>query len=171
MNQIITYRAKNPYNSSWLGSGDGAYLAEGFFNNDISDNNGITGGNAERLDDGLLKKESDNAQWDSFVRVFPQCPSEYGMCLTSDAVNAKLSLAPGESVSFQLHIEYHLKNDKPESSQKEFTIGFNVRNSLYLEPLYYQLRFIGKYNQTTGDRLASAKTNVETLTKYNVTVR
>lgn len=93
------------------------------------------------------------------------------MCLTSDAVNAKLSLAPGESVSFQLHIEYHLKNDAPESSQKEFTIGFNVRNSLYLEPLYYQLRFIGKYNQTTGDRLASAKTNVETLTKYNVTVR
>ena len=62
-------------------------------------------------------------------------------------------------------------NDTPESSQKEFTIGFNVRNSLYLEPLYYQLRFIGKYNQTTGDRLASAKTNVETLTKYNVTVR
>ena len=171
MNQIITYRAKNPYNSSWLGSGDGAYLAEGFFNNDISNNNGITGGNAERLDDGLLKKESDNVQWDSFVRVFPQCPSEYGMCLTSDAVNAKLSLAPGESVSFQLHIEYHLKNDTPESSQKEFTIGFNVRNSLYLEPLYYQLRFIGKYNQTTGDRLASAKTNVETLTKYNITVR
>ena len=95
------------------------------------------------------------------------------MCRTSDAVNSKVSLAPGESISFQLHIEYNVKtkDDGNNKSQEEFTIGFNVRNSLYLEPLYYQLRFIGKYNQTTGDRLASAKTNVETLTKYNVTVR
>lgn len=168
MNQIITYRAKNPYDGSWLGKKPNeAYIDEEFFNNEFD---GFSRGT-----DGLLEgTDSEGGKgMKTFVHVFPQCPSEYGMCMTSDAVNAKVSLAPGESISFQLHIEYHIVSKATETnkSQEEFTIGFNVRNSLYLEPLYYQLRFIGKYNQTTGDRLASAKTNVETLTKYNVTVR
>ena len=128
----------------------------------------------DRGEDGILKK-SENGEVDvpTFVHVFPQCPSEYGMCMSSDAVSAKLSLAPGESISFQLHIEYHVvsKADDDHKSQEEFTIGFNVRNSLYLDPLYYQLRFVAKCNQTTGDRLSAAKTSIDTLTKYNVTVR
>ena len=166
MNQIITYRAINPYDGSPLGQPGKPYLKNNFFNEPLD-------GIIKRGNDGLLDGSVLDENMPTFVHVFPQCPSEYGMCMTSDAVNSKVSLAPGESISFQLHIEYNVKtkDDGNNKSQEEFTIGFNVRNSLYLEPLYYQLRFIGKYNQTTGDRLASAKTNVETLTKYNVTVR
>lgn len=174
MNQIITYRATNPYDSSPLGMPGEPYLEKGFFEKNIVDDQGNI--IIARGSDGLWQKEASEDQFPkTFAHVFPQCPSEYGMCLTSDATNARLSLAPGESVSFQLWVEYYVTskddNAKNTKSQEEFTIGFNVRNSLYTEPLYYQLRFIAKYNQTTGDRLSAAKTNIDTLTKYNVTVR
>ena len=147
-NQIITYRRKNPYDDSRL-----------------SDYNTKPSDYEETHNNEFGYRSVDGyGMW-----VWPIVTSEYGMCLTSDAVNSKLVLAPGESISFALQIEYCLNADKATSFSR--TIGFNVRNSLYLDPLYYQIQFVAKFNQSTADMLSSAKTSVKSATKYNITVR
>lgn len=146
-NQKITYRRTNPYNGDKL---DSAEQTLGGWNNKHN-NRGL---------------RSDTPG--TMLEVWPICTSEYGMCLESDAVSSKLILKPGESVSFALQVEYKLSTD---ADQKTFRIGFDVRNSLYLDPLYYQITFVAKYNQTVTDLLSSAKISAANTTKYNVTVR
>lgn len=155
-NQVITYRRINPYDGS-------VYSAASDVNGkpiEVDDNE------YNRTHDKTtgLRTEDKNGLW-----VWPVSPAKYGMCLETDSVSAKLVLAPGESVSYALQIEYKLNSTDYVSDS--FTMGFNVRNSLYLDPLYYQIQFVAKHNQSTVDLLSSAKVSTQSTTKYNITVR
>lgn len=149
-NQIITYRRTNPYDGSALDSNTQTPYSYDSSHDESGNNT------------SLINTECGLSVW-------PVCTSKYGMCLNSDAVNSKLTLAPGEQISFALQVEYKL--NQSNHSQFTNTIGFNVRNSLYLDPLYYQIKFVAKYNQSVTDTLSSAKISAQDATKYNVTVR
>jgi hypothetical protein len=154
-NQIITYRCTNPYDGSTLGSLGDSYIDS----KDAYD--------SAHTDNG--KYSADRTSTNYGVWAYPISPNKYGLCMDTDATNAKYRLAPGESVQFDTIIEYKL--DSTTKAQDAFTLGFDVRTSLYSDPLYYQVQLVAKYNQTTSDLLNSAKTSVQTLTTYNVTVR
>ncbi|MDE7346520.1 MAG: hypothetical protein K2N48_07245 [Muribaculaceae bacterium] len=147
-NQVITYRRTNPYNNAPLSTG-GLYP-------ELYMESHEKGNLTEPLNEGTLN-------------VWPITTSEYGMCIESDAVSSKLVLAPGESVQYALQIEYRMGSIS--NTSKSYTLAFNVRNSLYLDPLYYEITFVAKYNQSATDLLSSAKTSVQGMTKYSVVVR
>lgn len=161
LNQIIAYRRINPYDKSSLTADDwsGTYEYE----------------NSHNPNTGLRSNGDEHGLW-----VWPISTTEYGMCLETDAVNTKMTLAPDESLSFPLQIEYKLGSDDENTDDENmnksittssYTIGFDVRNSLYSDPLYYQIQFVAKNNQTSADLLTSAKVSTQNSTRYNVTVR
>lgn len=147
-NQVITYRRTNPYDESILNDSE---MTPALYLGNHKDGN-LT----EALSNGTLN-------------IWPITTSEHGMCIESDAVSSKLVLAPGESVQYALQVEYKLGS--ADNTTAQYKIAFNVRNSLYLDPLYYEIKFVAKYNQSTTDLLSSAKTSVQGMTKYNVVVR
>lgn len=151
-NQIITYRRSNPYDGSPYGKMSTMAVS------DYDD--------SRRNDGSGLRKDTDT---EPGLWIWPVSPSQFGMCMESDAVSSKVVLAPGESINFNLQIEYRL--DSKNNPERSEIIGFNVRNSLYLDPLYYQIQFVAKFNQSTMDLLTSTKTSVQSTAKYNVTVR
>lgn len=157
-NQIITYRRTNPYDGSiysTIADMTGGDKSHELTINDYNDAHDEKTG---------LRSSDGYGLW-----VWPVSPAKYGMCLETDAVSAKLVLAPGESVSYALQIEYKLNSTNYVT--ESFTMGFNVRNSLYLDPLYYQIQFVAKHNQSTVDLLSSAKVSTQSTSKYNITVR
>lgn len=124
------------------------------------------------------------------VVAYPYVNSKYALCLDSDAVSGYRLLNPSESIAIPINVVYKLTDssisivdggsmgDKPTGSaqsnalnESSYTIGFNIRNSLYSDPLYYQFTLLARYNQSTSDTLQNARTSVKDLTKYNVTVR
>lgn len=143
-NQIITYRSVNPFDYSRLD------IFDDYTKTHNSDGSGI------RTDksDGL--------------HVYPISSNRYGMCMSTDATNAYIVLAPGETITFPVGIEYKLSTAVNKGT---FTIGFNVRNSLYNDALYYQVQLVAKQIASTADTLNSAKQSINTLTNYNTTVR
>jgi hypothetical protein len=151
-NQIITFRRTNPYDGSPLGP-LGASVYPNFSEYNASHDQ-ATGTCNTNKPAGLF--------------VYPMSPNQYGLCMDADAVNAKYRLAPGETIQFDCIIEYMLNNTK---SSDAWTLGVMVRTSLYADPLYYQIQIVAKYNQSTSDLLNSAKTSIDSLTKYSVTVR
>lgn len=152
-NQTITFRRTNPYNGSVIGIGtDDTKYTDRKYDANTYDLN------------GLIKSPGEK----SFLYAWPATSSKYGMCIDSDAVMGKYSIAPGGSVSFPILIEYKCKDT---GSNSEFTLGFQVRNSLYSDPLYYQIHLFAKYNQTTQDRIQTAKIATDSSTRYNSTVR
>lgn len=100
--------------------------------------------------------------------VMPMINTMYGMCFDSDAVNSSKVLAPSETLSFPVQMRYKLATG---STKDNFTLGINIRNSLYTDPLYYQIDFEAKLMQSTADLINSAKVQIDSLTKYNTTVR
>lgn len=204
MNQIVTFRSRNPYNNGPLGPSilqcytndlknyGNDQSAEFKGKNAIIPNTnkeyenpsygqalgytvktgaeGLYGLTGARNTDGTLMNVSGYG-----LNAYVTSPSKYGLCMESDAVNSKLTLAPGESISFTVHTEYRLSPSMDQivglMNNAAWTIGFNVRNSLYKDPLYYQVKFVAKYQQSAADKMAAAKADVDNLTKYNVTVR
>ena len=156
-NQVITYRRTNPYNNALLSASELW----------IPSKESIPANSYSIIHDGAGNLTG--ALKDGTLNVWPTTTSQYGMCIETDAVSAKMVLAPGESVQYSLQLEY--KMGSTNGSIASNTIAFNVRNSLYLDPLYYEIKFVTKYNQSTMDLLSSAKTSVQGMTKYSVVVR
>ena len=125
-------------------------------------------------DDSNLDNMNCYTNWETGeygLKVYPVSVSQYSMCMTTDATNASIIMAPGESYTFPVGIEYVCDALDNSSNAFSFRMGFNVRNSLYSDPLYYQVELSAKYNATTADLLNSAKQSINNLTNYNTTVR
>lgn len=87
-----------------------------------------------------------------------------GIHLNSDNTNSHITLGPGESVDIPVVILYKTTESAPELS---FNMGFDIRNSLYSDPLYYQITFNARHSQNASDMIGSLQ--YKTGTRYNVT--
>jgi len=150
-NQIITYRLTNPYTKDLLNAENNEWDHWKTIHNEAGD--AIAGYPLGTL-------------W-----VQPMATTKFGMCFDSDAVNSNKVIAPGQSVSFPIAIDYKMDENIDNKATATRTIGFNIRNSLYTDPLYYEVQLVAKYNQSLADALLSSKASVDDLTSYNVTVR
>ena len=87
-----------------------------------------------------------------------------GIHLNSDNTNSHITLGPGESMEIPVVILYKTTESAPELS---FNMGFDIRNSLYSDPLYYQITFNARHSQNASDMIGSLQ--YKTGTRYNVT--
>lgn len=153
-NQWVTFLAINPY--------DGEPLV-GINKTDAS--NPWLPWNEYRNSHSTTTTRSDGKEG---IWIYPISNDQYSLCLDSDSVNTKKVIAPGESLAIPLQIEYKTTQGQTDTNTK---LGFLLRNSLFQDPMYYQIQFVASYESTIQDSLNSAKISVDSLTKYNVTVK
>lgn len=105
----------------------------------------------------------------NYIDAYPIISTDYDLCFDTDSTRAKKELAPGESLTFNVRVKYRLQ--ATYKAGVHFEMGFNIKNSLYNDPLYYHVNLIAKYNQSVEDALQAQRTSVSDRSKYNVTVR
>lgn len=105
---------------------------------------------------------------ESFVYATPATSNIEDLCIQSDAVQSYMEIGPGDSKTIPIFIAYFMQ---PENPNCAYTLGFDVRNSLYNDPIYYQVTLAARYNQTFSDLLQSQKASVSNQTNYNPVIR
>lgn len=163
-NQYLYMRLNNPYNGSYLG-GLGTDAQKKLYQ-------------AMNGTDPKGTSQEEVKIYDVFNDVFPKsgcfvgilANKDYEICLDSDAITAMQSIPPQDSISIPIIILYKI-TEEADSQSTGYTIGFDIRNSLYSDPIYYQVAFSAKFTASIADTLSSQKQSIQTLTKYNVTTR
>jgi hypothetical protein len=133
-NQFITFRM----NDVWDGT---VYY---------SDDADVTSDNIQSSTDlGEVTKLYNNA-----LLVCPYLSNKYSICLDSDNVKSYMTLKPGESIIIPMYCEY--KVSKSLQTIKK-TISFDLRTSLYSDPVNYS--FIVVASNTTSPQARLSSTN------------
>lgn len=100
------------------------------------------------------------------LHIWPYIQDQYDLCVDGDSVDGVSLLNKGKVKSVILKIDWN----NPGKNGLVKTIGFNLRYSLYKDPVYYEIKFVAKVDQNDNDLLASAQTKTADLVKYNTTV-
>lgn len=91
--------------------------------------------------------------------IYPYLNSGNGLCINSDSAKSYLSLAPGDEVIIPMYCEYKLDSTLNSISK---TISFDIRTSLYRDPINYSFTVTAKNNATLQD-----KTLIANRRKFN----
>lgn len=75
--------------------------------------------------------------------IYPSISSEFGLCIDSDAKHAYTTIAPGEQIIIPLACEFVVSNNGDEIQK---TISFDLRVSLYNDPVNYSFTAIARNN-------------------------
>lgn len=163
-NQFISWRRNNPYNAEVLCDSSSLYSISSDFDTIIesSSSDEIT---CEAITNIINNIENPGDNW---VYACPLQQPRYNMCIDSDVVSSKITITSGEVLTIPILIYYHNSEDGGAST---YTLAFNIRTSLYSDPLFYQFTLTSKYSQSLTDTLASTKASIQSQTKYNVSVR
>ena len=100
--------------------------------------------------------------------LYPNITNKYGLCLKSDTKNSYLQINPGESVVIPLVFEYKLDTNDQTSIQK--TMSFDLRTSLYNDPINYIFTVIAKKDATIQDTVLNTNRKYINDIKYSTTV-
>ena len=184
-NQYIYFRRMNPYNNGLLGqmttrdinSKEIKYVFNIFEQNAIFNLLSSSEYNLHNAHDGVKTGNEFHTLVDiedyiatttqnkeGLMFAGPYLNRINGIHLNSDNTNSHITLGPGESMEIPVVILYKTTESAPELS---FNIGFDIRNSLYSDPLYYQITFNARHSQNASDMIGSLQ--YKTGTRYNVT--
>ena len=105
--------------------------------------------------------------------IYPSLLTRYGLCLNSNYVQDYLTINPGEEIIVPLYCEYKVTKDSDSISK---IMSFDLRTSLYKDPINYTFKVIAKYANSEQDylQIKNKKRLWERLTdslKYNQTVK
>ena len=166
-NQFVYFRRSNPYNNAPLGQTVLGYNTqkESRFEVNMFEQNAIF--NSLSKSECTLKNRHDGIHIDAKSRdniddimndinndgilfAGPYLNEVNKIHINSDNTNSYLTLGPGESVEVPVVIIYRASVNVQELS---FNMGFDIRNSLYNDPLYFQMTFNARYEQTASDMI------------------
>lgn len=152
-NQFITFRLNNPYDGQgYYGAGDQSTIVEGepsllsldkkymsvddwFLSHSLF--NTASGGDITVIKNEISQDlQSKNRMW-----VYPQIKEEYDLSLPSNLVNEHFIIKPGQEILVPIVCEYYIKEN--ESINK--TISFDLRTSLYNDPINYMVKIMANY--------------------------
>lgn len=136
-NQIITFRNNNPY--------DGKEYYD----------SGEKYGDVDKLSttEAYVKFPDQTISYGGMA-VYPYCYKKNGLLMTYNEAYKYLLMNPGDELIFPVMVEYRLDDDAFDFIYK--TIAFDIRTSLYSDPLNYSLRIGAKYINTPEDKLANS---------------
>ena len=155
-NQFITFRINDVWTSQ-------KYYA------DLSETQDYTGSLlASDLDDIGPKDSNTAGMW-----VYPLVNSTFSLCTDSDATNSYYILNADESIVIPISIIYNM-NDTDDGSSITKTMSFDVRTSLYQDPINYTFSINAKKVVTPQDKILRKVTrklgNKTELVKYKATI-
>lgn len=102
--------------------------------------------------------------------MYPKLNNEHGLCLDEDA--KQLVLNPNEELVIPIIFKYRL--NETDLSEIAKTMSFDIRTSLYKDPINYKFKVIAKYENTSSDNIMMNNNNLlldkSKYTKYITTV-
>jgi hypothetical protein len=108
----------------------------------------------------------DNLQNVAMV-VYPYLTSAYGLCIESNENKSYRVLNPGETITVPIYCAFVAK-DLNSSIHK--VISFDLRTSLYGDPINYSIKVTGKNSMYIAERVANSA-NMTTSTVQKTFVR
>ena len=168
-NNFALFRIKEPFGGSNMG--DPTEIRSG-----VKDDSGVVQYAEDTVGVGSLEQQQNIIKMvsnvkkptSSFVYATPTTANPYDLCIQSDAVQSVMELGPGDSKTIPIFIAYFMKPETPNSA---YTLGFDIRNSLYNDPIFYQVTLAARLNQTFEDLLQSQKASVANQANYNPVIR
>ena len=145
-NQFITFRLNDPYNGE-------LYYKKYNSNTDFAS--------------GLLPTTAPINMSDKTIMgsvMYPYIKENFALCMDSDIVNSYKTINPHENIVIPIVFKYRLSQGVQEVSK---IMSFDIRTSLYNDPINYTFKVVAKMDNSTQDKLISASRR---LSKYNTTV-
>ena len=87
------------------------------------------------------------------MAIHPYVNNEYGLCLESDSARSALSIAPGEEVVVPMLCSYRVTTPGGYINK---TVSFDIRTSLYQDPVNYMFTVTAKNTATVQDKVLIA---------------
>lgn len=173
-NQIITFRNNNPYD-------DNPYYETSPSSITLGKDNILAKG--EWKEGGSLGKYYD-VSFTSFdtisgsgeqygMCVYPRMYKKNGLLMSYKEAYSYMLMNPGDKIVIPIMVEYCLSSTmKPQITK---TIAFDIRTSLYKDPMHYTVEITAKYNNTPQDKLVGSlvekyKSDVIKTKQYNTVV-
>jgi hypothetical protein len=100
-------------------------------------------------DEGQMSATELPSYDDTGFVVYPYLADKYGMCMDSNDIRTYKVINPGEEIIIPLMCKYKLS----ENEELQRTILFDIRTSLYNEPISYSITFTVKNTNTVADRV------------------
>lgn len=150
-NQFITFRLNDPWNG------------ERYYSNIYDFTHNVMPQSDSYVNVGLNDRDEDGNRTFKGSMIYPYLPNKYFLQISNDSqYNYKL-LAPGEKIQIPIIYEYNLalyvKDDNGEDlTEVQKTLSFDIRTSLYSEPINYTFNVISKrVNNPQDDLMLSNK--------------
>ena len=154
-NQIITYRNDDPYDNT-------QYYSESVTPK-IDENNQlckctITTSGADNVitPEWYCIGSSTLGNINKGMFVYPASYRGQGLKMTNKEAYKYMIINPGQELVFPVVVEYFINNVNNENSQIEKTIAFDIRTSLYNDPLHYAVKIGAAYTSTPQDKIVNS---------------
>ena len=151
-NQFITFRI----NDAWTG--------ETYYSNtaNVSTNNTQNSNNIQSV-----------SGWNLGMLAYPYVTTKYGLCIDSDDARSYATINPGEEIIIPIYCEFVAT---APNTMIEKTISFDIRTSLYSDPINYSFKIVGKNTASIQDKLTIANKRrlwdrLITPLKYRTTIK
>lgn len=134
-NQFITFRINDPWDGTKYYTTDAAVDSDNVQNFEIK-NISITDNK------GLV--------------VYPYLNNEHGLCLPTDDLKTFITIKPGDEINIPMYCSYKISASDPNTSASiKKTISFDLRTSLYTDPINYTFTVVASNNNTIQSKLAA----------------
>lgn len=107
------------------------------------------------------------------MAIYPFVTTKYSLCVDSDSNRSYAVINPGEEIVIPIYCEYIVKESNASISK---TISFDLRTSLYTDPINYTFKVVAKNSASVQDYLSLDNKKklwdrLVTPLKYNNTVK
>lgn len=156
-NQYITFRLKDKYTSQ-----------PHYADNNSNDNSTLSWYSE--------KTSKTSADTGSGMFMYPTLSNQYSLSIDAPEIGGYMTLMPNSELLIPITCEYRIGED--DITEVNRTMSFELRPSLYKDPMVYSFTVYAKQESTSRDKVISynrqtyAKNNLERMAKkYNVTVK
>lgn len=146
LNQYITFRLNDPWTKQSYYQGGKQFTAK----------------NVLSYDSGYVVLNNEIG-----ASMYPILNNKTSLCVESDSTNEYLLLNPEDSIVIPIMFEYNL-GDNAELSK---IMSFDVRTSLYRDPINFTFKALVKSESTPQDKLINTIKKRNPYIKYNPTVK
>ena len=160
-NQYMYFRLNNAFNGTM-------YYEEFNASDSVSLNTKLLGnklaGNYDNSNNEIENKEAlyiDPTLYDDYTDmrgmvVYPRIANIDDICISNEDNNMYKLLLPGETLQIPICVKFKLSSESSEQEVQK-TISFDLRNSLYSDPLNYQINIKAKYSNSLENNTRKIK--------------
>lgn len=92
-----------------------------------------------------------------YAFMYPKLNDKYSLCMDSDNIGSYMTLPPNSSILVPIVFEYKLKDNGRDQIYK--TMSFDIRTSLYKDPVTYTFRVTAKRQSSMQDKVIESNKN------------